>query len=152
MLLEFMLTPRGLALDRSLVKWTGYSVLNRLFAKNAGYKPRPALLLVTRGSKTGMPREVALPYFELDGKLVVVGSKGGAPEDPFWANNLRRSPSADIYIQRRKRTVHARVAQGSERIVLWPQLEALVPTYAEYQAKTAREIPVIVLEPVTRSK
>lgn len=147
MLLKLMLSPSGLALDRFLVKWIGHSLLNHLFARNAGFAARPALLLVTRGSKTGQPREVALPYFQLDGKLMIVGSRGGMPEDPFWARNLRRNPDGAIYIQRKKRQVRARIAQGDERKALWPQLEALVPTYTHYQSMTTREIPIVILEP-----
>lgn len=147
MLLKFMLSPSGLVLDRFLVKRTGHSLLNRLFARNAGYTAHPALLLVTRGSKTGRLREAVLPYFQLDGKLMIVGSKGGMPEDPYWARNLRRNPEAMVYIRRKKQPVRGRFAQGDERKVLWQQLVALVPTYAQYQAKTTREIPVIILEP-----
>ena len=147
MLLKFMLSPSGLVLDRFLVKRTGHSLLNRLFAKNAGFTARPALLLVTRGSKTGRLREVVLPYFQLDGKLMIVGSKGGMPEDPYWAKNLRRNPEAMIHIRRKKQRVQARFAQDDERKTLWPQLVALAPTYAQYQAKTTREIPVVILEP-----
>ena len=72
-------------------------------AKNAGFAAQPALLLVTLGSKTGRLREVALPYFQLDGKLMIVGSRGGLPEDPFWVKNLRRNPEASIYVRRKKR-------------------------------------------------
>jgi len=147
MLLKFMLSPSGLVLDQFLVKRTGHSLLNRLFAKNAGFAARPALLLVTRGSKTGRLREVVLPYFQLDGKLMIVGSKGGMPEDPYWAKNLRRNPEAMIHIRRKKQRVQARFAQDDERKALWPRLVALAPTYAQYQAKTTREIPVVILEP-----
>lgn len=147
MLLKFMLSPSGLVLDRFLVKRTGHSLLNRLFAKNAGYTAHPALLLVTRGSKTGRLREVVLPYFQLDGKLMVVGSKGGMPEDPYWAKNLRHTPAAMIYIGRSKQRVQGRFAQDDERKALWPRLVALAPTYAQYQANTTREIPVVILEP-----
>lgn len=147
MLLKLMLTPRGLAFDRFLVKWTGHSLLNRLFAKNAGFPPQPALLLVTRGARSGQPRAVALPYFRLDGKLMVVGSRGGLPEDPHWARNLRQTPEATLHINRRKQSVRARIAQGEEREALWTQIVALVPTYHQYQSMTRREIPVVILEP-----
>lgn len=143
-----MFTPTGLALDRFLVKWTGHSVLNHLFARNAGFKVRPALLLVTVGSATRKPREVALPYYELDGKLMVVGSKGGAPKDPLWVKNLQRNPEARIYVNRKARWVRTRIAENVERKTLWPQLVALVPTYAHYQTLTTREIPIVILEPI----
>lgn len=146
-MVSLMMTPKGLAFDRFLVKWTGHSLMNRIFAKNEGYAPHPALLLVTRGNKTGQLREVAIPYFQLDGKLMVVGSRGGMPEDPFWVKNMRSNPEATIYIHRKERRVRARIAQGEERKALWPQLVDIVPTYARYQANTTREIPVVILDP-----
>ncbi|HQY69584.1 MAG TPA: nitroreductase family deazaflavin-dependent oxidoreductase [Pseudomonadales bacterium] len=142
-----LMTPKGLAFDRFLVKWTGHSLMNRVFARNEGYAPHPALLLVTRGSKTGQLREVAIPYFQLDGKLMVVGSRGGMPEDPFWVKNLRSDSEARIHIRRKEKRVRARIAQGDERKALWPRLVTLVPTYARYQANTTREIPVVILDP-----
>lgn len=146
MLLKYMLTPRGLAFDRFLVKWTGHSLLNRIFARNSGFEPQPALLLVTRGRKSGQPRSVALPYFVLEGKLMVVGSKGGAPTDPAWALNLRDNPEVTIYIKRKPRKVRARIAQGEERARYWQRLTEIVKDYGEYERRTEREIPVIILD------
>lgn len=150
MLLKLMLTPRGLAFDRFLVKWTGHSLLNRIFAKNAGFEPQPALLLVTRGRKSGEPRPVALPYFVLDGKLMVVGSKGGAPTDPFWVQNLRSNPEVKIYIRRKPRVVRARIAEGEERERYWSRLTQTVSSYREYEQRTDRQIPVVILDEAYR--
>lgn len=146
MLLKFMLTPRGLLLDRWLVRWTGYSLLNYIFGKNAGFPPQPALLLVTRGRRSGKSRSVALPYFVIEGKMLLVGSKGGAPTDPYWVQNLRSDPHARIYVKRKPRDVVTRIASGVERAQLWHHLTALIPSYAEYEKLTEREIPVVVLE------
>jgi len=146
MLLKLMLTPRGLAFDRFLVKWTGHSLLNRLFARNTGFEPQPALLLVTRGRKSGEPRSVALPYFVLEGKLMVVGSKGGAPTDPFWVQNLRANPEVKIYIRRKPRNTRARIAEGEERARYWKRLTEIVSSYREYEQRTDRQIPVVILD------
>lgn len=146
MLLKFMLTPRGLRLDCWLVRWTGYSLLNRLFSPQNGFEPQPALVLVTKGRRTGQSRSVALPYFKLDGKMLLVGSKGGAPTDPYWVQNLRSDPHVTIYVMRKARKVTARVTSGAEREGLWRQLTGSIPSYAQYEKLTEREIPVIALE------
>ena len=79
MLNEFLMSPRGLALDKVIVRWLGFSLVNRVFARQAGIEPNPGLLLETTGRRSGKRRAVVLPYFERDGKLLVVGSRGGAP-------------------------------------------------------------------------
>lgn len=146
MFTNLMMTPLGLAFDRWLVRWTGHSLLNRIFARQAGYPPRPALCLVTRGRRSGMARSVALPYFVLDGRVYLVGSKGGAPEDPFWVSNLRANPAVTVYLRRRRHEAQAHVTEGEERERLWRRIVELVPTYVEYQALTTRQIPVVLLE------
>lgn len=146
MLLKFMLTPRGLRLDCWLVRWTGYSLLNRLFSPQNGFEPQPALVLVTKGRRSGKSRSVALPYFKLDGKMLLVGSKGGAPTDPYWVQNIRSDPHVTIYVMRKQRKVTARITAGAERAGLWRQLTSTIPSYAQYEKLTDREIPVIALE------
>lgn len=146
MLTKFMLTPAGMAFDRFLVRWTGRSLMNELFARAAGIKARPALLLITRGRRSGKDRAVALPWFEQDGKRFVVGSKGGAPQDPHWVTNLRAYPDARIVIDRRTRPVHTRIADGAEHDALWAAATATVPSYAGYQKLTSRRIPLVVIE------
>lgn len=146
MLLKLMMSPAGLAFDRFMVKHTGTSPLCRKFAKMGGFEPRPALLLEVKGRKTGKIRASALPYFEIDGRLFVVGSRGGGPKDPQWVTNLRADPHARIYIDRKPRNVTARIAGGNERADLWHRLIELVPTYAHYQTLTTREIPLVIFD------
>ncbi len=148
MLSKFLMSPRGFALDRLIVRWLGFSLINHVFARQAGIEPNPSILLETRGRRTGHRRPVVLPYFEIDGKLLVVGSKGGAPTDPYWVENLRQQPRITMVLNRRRVSVSARVAEGDERAQLWPKLTERVPTYAQYQelAQAHREIPVVVLE------
>ena len=95
-------------LDVWAVRCTGGSFFMWLFARRAGLMKDPqlgsrkakALVLVTRGRRTGRPRSVVLPYFTFDDKTFVVGSKGGAHDDPDWVLNLRERPSATVYIGR----------------------------------------------------
>jgi len=146
MLENFVMTPRGLALDRLLVRWTGFSLTTWVFARANGFDPGPALYLETRGRKTGKTRGVVLPYFVIDGKSMVVGSKGGAPEDPYWAQNLRQNPDAVVYLKRKPHPVRARFTQGDERTRYWDALKNRIAAYRAYEQNTTREIPVIVLE------
>jgi deazaflavin-dependent oxidoreductase (nitroreductase family) len=146
LLIKILMSPSGLAFDRALVRCTGESLLNRVFARQAGFTPQPALLLETRGRRSGAPRQAVLPWFRIDGKLMVVGSKGGMPTDPAWVMNLRAEPAVAVWIRRKRHAARARIAAGEERAALWAELTARVPTYAHYQSLTTREIPVVVLE------
>ena len=146
LLTKLLMSPSGLAFDRVLVRWTGESLLNRVFARQAGFAPQPALLLETRGHSSGTPRRAVLPWFRIDGKLMVVGSKGGMPTDPAWVMNLRANPEVAVYIGRKRHAARARISAGEERAALWAELTQRVPTYAHYQSLTTREIPVVILE------
>lgn len=146
MLLKMMMTPAGMTFDRFLVRWFGFSWLCILFAKNSGIAPRPALLLVTTGRRSGKERSSVLPYFEVGKTRFIIGSKGGAPTDPLWVENLRAQPAVRIVVGRRSRRVTARIAAGAERETLWQEVIRMVPTYAGYQSLTTREIPVVILE------
>lgn len=106
-----------------------------------------ALLLITKGRKTGKLRSLPLVYTLVDGAFVVVGSKGGAPDHPYWFKNLIADPSAQIQVAEHAYQVRARVAQGAERDRLWAAMVETLPQYEEYQARTDRELPVVVLEP-----
>jgi len=147
MLTRFLMSPAGWAMDRFWVRWFGFSPVSRAFAKAHGLEDKGRyLLLVVKGRKTGKKRSAALSYFEIDGHLLVVGSKGGAPGDPAWVANLRADPNVTIYVDRRPRRVTARIAAGAERESLWEKLSAAVPTYAEFQKGIEREIPLVILE------
>ena len=105
------------------------------------------LLLTTKGRKTGLDRTVPLIY-DLEGaNPVIVASKGGAPDHPGWFKNLVQTPKADVQILDGHVPVRAREAEGDERVRLWEQMNRMWPHYEEYQAKTDRRIPVVVLEP-----
>lgn len=106
------------------------------------------LLLTTKGRKSGEPRTMALIFREDSGRYVLVASKGGAPDHPLWFKNMEANPD-DIEVQVKADTVpvtHA-VASGEERARLWARLNEVWPAYEDYQQKTDREIPVVVLTP-----
>jgi len=104
------------------------------------------LILTTTGRKSGEPRKAPLIYGEHDGDYLVVASKGGADEPPAWYVNLKADPSATIQVWGEKLAVTARDATDAEKAELWPIMTAEWPAYDEYQKKTDRPIPVVVLE------
>lgn len=148
MLLKLALSPFGYWLDRRVVRWFGGSWINYVTARAFGYQPgqQPVVLLVTRGRRTGRRRAAVLPVFEIDGRRVVVGSKGGSPADPGWVHNLRHTPEVEFFLDRQRKLGHARESQGNERAVLWAELTRRVPLYVDYEKRAARQIPVVVLE------
>lgn len=104
------------------------------------------LLLITRGAKTGKERMLPLIYKQIDGNFVIVASKGGAPSHPGWFRNLQAHPDCEIKVGSNDYKVHARVAQGEERERLWKEMVDLYAPYTDYQERTDREIPIVVLE------
>lgn len=105
------------------------------------------LLLTTTGRKSGEERTTPLIFREIDGKHVIVASKGGAPEHPSWFVNMQDTPDAEIQVRDQKLAVRPRVAEGEERERLWQAMTQVWPDYDDYQSNTDREIPVVVLEP-----
>jgi len=116
----------------------------RLLGELVGMK---VLLLTTTGAKSGASRTTALTYLEAGGAFVVIGSFLGEPRHPAWVHNLRADPRATVQVGARRIAVTAREARGEERAQLWAQLVALQPDYREYEGRTDREIPVVVLDP-----
>ena len=131
----------GGAVHTALYRLTGGKVAGRAFGV-------PVLLLTVAGRKTGKRRTAPLLYGRDGDNLVVIASKGGDPKHPAWYLNLRRA-EADVEIGRERRRVRARDAEGEERERLWAQMVGLYAPYAEYQKKTTRRIPVVVLEAVS---
>jgi deazaflavin-dependent oxidoreductase (nitroreductase family) len=111
----------------------------------------PVLELTTTGRKSGRPRSVMLtsPLQEGD-TVVVVASRGGDDTHPAWFLNLRDNPAVEVaYKGAPKKPMHARVANADERARMWPLVTAGHKNYADYQTKTTREIPLVLLEPVS---
>jgi proline iminopeptidase len=104
------------------------------------------LLLTTTGRKTGEEHTTPLIYALDDGNAVIVASKGGAPEHPGWYRNLTKTPEVGVQIKGDVFRARARTTEGEERERLWRRVNEVWPHYEEYQTKTDREIPVVVLE------
>jgi deazaflavin-dependent oxidoreductase (nitroreductase family) len=107
----------------------------------------PIIVLTTVGAKSGTLRKTALMRVEHDGAYLVVASKGGAPEEPAWGNNIRRHPHVELQDGAVKRDYTARELSGEERDLWWDRAVAVWPDYANYQKKTDRQIAIFVLEP-----
>ncbi len=112
-----------------------------------GPGPLPTLLLTTVGRRSGEERIMPLLYGKTDGGYAIVASKGGAPRHPAWYLNLLARPAVKVQVANDRFDATARVVDGDERARLWEQMAAMYPPYRDYQAKTAREIPIVVLEP-----
>jgi proline iminopeptidase len=106
----------------------------------------PIAILFTTGRTTGGQRANPLIFGRDGDDVVLVASKGGAPEHPGWYRNLRKYPAAEIQIMGDRWRVRARDAEGEERERLWELMAAIWPHYDEYATRTDREIPVVVLE------
>lgn len=107
----------------------------------------PVLLLVTTGRKTGRQRTTPLLYLKDGSDYVIVGSNGGTSGHPVWWLNLREKPEAAVEVGSEKVRVRAEEAAGEERRRLWERLVRMYPPYEDYQERTDREIPVILLKP-----
>ena len=107
----------------------------------------PVLLLTTTGRKSGAPRTTPLIYVEDGPNVVLVASKGGMSRHPLWYRNLEASPDVEIQIGAEKRRMRARTASAEEKAALWPRLVAVYRDYDDYQARTDRDIPVVILDP-----
>jgi deazaflavin-dependent oxidoreductase (nitroreductase family) len=106
----------------------------------------PILLLTTTGRKSGKEHTMPLIFGEADGSQVLVASRGGAPEHPGWYLNLEANPEVGVQVKADTFRARARTAEGEERERLWKAMNEIWPHYDEYQTKTDREIPVVVLE------
>jgi deazaflavin-dependent oxidoreductase (nitroreductase family) len=104
------------------------------------------LLLTTTGRKSGQERTHALIFREVDGKYVIVASKGGHPQHPSWYLNMQEQPEVSVQVKGDRFTARHRDAQGEERERLWGLMTEVWPDYDAYQTKTGREIPIVVLE------
>jgi deazaflavin-dependent oxidoreductase (nitroreductase family) len=128
----------------------GHATVYRMTAGLVGHRfpgAPPTLLLEHVGAKSGTRRVSPLSYLEDGPNVVIVASKGGHPQHPAWFHNLRAHPDTTVQIGRERRAVRARVADPAERARLWPEVVAMYGGYDGYQARTAREIPLVILEP-----
>jgi deazaflavin-dependent oxidoreductase (nitroreductase family) len=120
------------------------------FRANAGkvggpFEGAPMLLLHTRGRKSGKERVNPVVYRQLDDGWAIFASKGGAPTNPDWFGNLMANPETSIEIGTDTVDVEARVAEPDERAGIWEAQKQLMPGFADYERKTDRQIPVVIL-------
>jgi len=124
------------------------------FRANAGkvggpFEGAPMVILHTTGAKSGKERVTPLVYQADGDNVVIFASKGGAPEHPAWYHNLVAHPDVVTEVGTDTTPRRARVATDQERERLWSRQKELMPGFADYEARTTRVIPVVVLEPVT---
>jgi deazaflavin-dependent oxidoreductase (nitroreductase family) len=107
----------------------------------------PMLLLDHTGAKSGTKRTSPLLYGRDGDSYVIVASKGGNPKNPGWFHNLKANPDTEIQVGSEKIPVHARVPEGEERDRLFSMMEGVYGGYTDYQKRTDRKIPIVVLDP-----
>ena len=106
------------------------------------------LVLNTVGRTSGEARQAALIYGEYDGSYIVVASRGGSSRSPAWYHNMMATDSVHIQVLAKKMKVKPRVVSDDERARLWDKMAAAFPDYNDYQKRTSRQIPVVVLDPL----
>lgn len=125
-----------------------------LFENTAGeqggtLRGMPIVLITSVGAKSDKLRKTPLMRVEHEGEYAAVASLGGSPKHPVWYYNLTANPHVELQDGAVRQDYIAREVSGEEKAIWWERAVAAFPAYAEYQAKTTREIPVFVLTPVT---
>ncbi|MDT0350832.1 nitroreductase family deazaflavin-dependent oxidoreductase [Pseudonocardia charpentierae] len=138
---EYALSPEGWVREQT------EKILETGTTEGVQVFDRPIVLVTIRGVKSGKLRYTPLMRVEHDGRYALVASKGGAPEHPTWYHNLVAHPHVELQDGTVTKEYDARQVEGDERAQWWERSVAAYPPYAEYQAKTDRQIPVFVLEP-----
>jgi F420H(2)-dependent quinone reductase len=117
-------------------------------AEGNDLRGRPIIVLTSVGARTGKLRKTALMRVEHDGLYAVVASMGGAPKHPVWYYNLKKEPHVELQDGATKLDYLAREVSDAEKTTWWARAVETWPDYARYQARTDRQIPVFVLEPI----
>lgn len=145
-------SPLQVRVGDVFIKWM--SRVNTVLYRSTGgrvggrfLRGAPVCLVTTKGRKTGRARTVPLLYLHDGDDVVIVASKGGMPEHPLWYLNLLDDPHATIEVGREHFDVTCRTATFEERARLWPELVGMYRDYDFYQARTDREIPVVICSP-----
>lgn len=110
----------------------------------------PILLLTTKGRRSGEPRTIPIIFTQYGDSRVVVASKGGSPTHPAWYLNILDDPQVQVQVKADVYPAVARTAPSPEREQIWAAAIRTWPSYDNYQARTTREIPVVVLEPARK--
>ena len=137
---------------RDAAEWHAFnSAIAEEFRADAGrvggdFEGADLLLLTTTGARTGRPRLAPLACLMIEGKMIIVGSLGGAPRSPDWVHNLRANPHARVEVGTTSFDVVARELPPAEHRETYPKVVAVHPVFDEYQAKTSRRIPLFELQ------
>jgi deazaflavin-dependent oxidoreductase (nitroreductase family) len=134
-----------------MADWTSKTIEE--FRANGGkvggqFEGAPMLLLHTTGAKTGQERVNPVMYQSVPGGYAVFATKGGAPDNPDWYHNVLTHPRVTAEIGTDTVDLLAKVAEGDERETIWSAQKAAYPGFAEYEQRTTRQIPVIILKPI----
>ncbi len=105
------------------------------------------LLLTTRGHRSGKLRRTPLVYGQDGDRFVIIASRGGNDAHPAWFLNVQAEPEVEIQVLAEHHTLRARIAEGDERTAIWKMMIDVFADFADYQKKTSRKIPVVMLEP-----
>jgi F420H(2)-dependent quinone reductase len=133
----------GSSVHAGVYRATGGKLFGRMGAS-------PILLLNTVGRKSGKKRATPLLYVVDGENFVIIASKGGTPTHPAWYLNLKANPDVTIEVGDRKVRVRAEEVDGEVKARLWQKMTEMYPTYNDYQTKTKREIPLLVLHPTDK--
>lgn len=112
------------------------------------WRGAPVLLLTTVGRKSGERRTAPVLYLADGDRFVVVASKGGFSKHPFWYRNLESNPNVEVEVGGERQKMTAKRASDAEKRLLWPKLVSMYRDFDDYQARTKREIPVVILSPL----
>ncbi len=141
---EYQRTKKGARLFGKINTFVYRLSGGRLMTRYLGYD---VCVVKTRGAKTGKVRWVPVMYVPYNEGIIMVASLGGAPKSPVWFNNLIAHPDIEVLHRGTKKSLQARRVEGAEREAVWPVCVEAYPPYADYQARTDREIPVFVCAP-----
>ena len=114
---------------------------------NTWLRGAPIMLLTTTGRKSGRQRTAPLLYLEDGDRVVIVASQGGMSTHPAWYFNLEANPACEVQIGNSKRRMRSRRATDDEKADYWPRLTSMYRDFDDYQARTERNIPVLILSP-----
>jgi deazaflavin-dependent oxidoreductase (nitroreductase family) len=143
---------QGVTETRDAAGWQAYNnAIAEEFRANEGrvggeYQGADLLLLTTTGAKTGRTRLAVLANLSVEGRMIIVGSLGGAPNHPDWVHNLRANPGAHVEVGATGYDVVAREMPAGERAEIFPKVVAMQPLFGEYQNRTTRVIPLFELQ------
>lgn len=124
-----------------------YKKSNGRLMKNfpGGY---PICIVTMKGKKTGLPREIPLIHLPHGEQKIIIASQGGLDKNPVWYYNIKANPDISILFSGHEARYKARQISENEKAELWPHILSLYPDFDEYQARTDRDIPVFLCDPI----